>query len=336
VQSIRTSSDLLLRLVNDILDLAKVESGRMELEMAPFDPADCARRALDLVRPAAQTKGLALELQADESLPQLARGDSTRLTQVLINLLSNAVKSTATGGVMLRAKVIRRTEDGIHLGFSVTDTGIGLQPAQIARLFQEFSQADVSTARKYGGTGLGLAICRRLVELHGGTIEVESEPGRGSTFSFTVRVEPVAPAEAGPVLDAEFSRRHPCRVLLVEDNPVNRKIAAFLLERLGYHADAAASGLDALTAWRTGTFDLILMDVEMPGMDGPSATVAIRSEAERHQPVIVMLTAHADEAQRQRCLAAGADDFITKPLKLDQLAATIARLPELRAARGKS
>ncbi len=334
VQSIRTSSDLLLRLVNDILDLAKVESGRMELEVAPFAPRDCVRRALELVRPAAAAKRLQFDLQLDDDVPALVRGDATRLTQVLINLLSNAVKFTAAGSVRLRVGVERRDAEELILAFAITDTGIGLDAEQIARLFQEFAQAESSTARKYGGTGLGLAISRRLVELHGGKISVASEPGRGSTFSFTVRVQPAAPAATDPSLNANFARHHPARVLLVEDNAVNRKIAAFLLERLGYHAEAAANGHDALTAWRSGPFDLVLMDVEMPEMDGLAATAAIRAEASRDQPVIVMLTAHTDEAQRQRCLAAGADDYLSKPLQLGQLAATLARLPALRAARG--
>jgi signal transduction histidine kinase/ActR/RegA family two-component response regulator len=332
--TIRTSSDLLLRLVNDVLDLAKVESGRLELEAAVFDPRECVRRALELVRPAAATKELALESEIDDAVPAAVRGDVTRVTQVLINLLGNAVKFTARGSVRLRLAVADVRADALDLSFAIADTGIGLEPEQIGRLFQEFAQADVSTTRHYGGTGLGLAISRRLVELHGGRIRVDSEPGRGSTFSFTVRVQAVSAADRreAAALGADFALRHPCRVLLVEDNAVNRKIAAFLLERLGYHAEAAGNGRDALATWRAGQFDLILMDVEMPELDGESATAEIRRDTSRAQPMIVMLTAHAGEGQRERFLRAGADDYLAKPLRLEDLAALLARASARRPA----
>ncbi len=333
VEGIRASTELLLRLVNDVLDLAKVESGRMELELAPFSPRDCVRRSLDLVRPSAVAKGLRLDLEVADDVPALVRGDATRITQVLINLLGNAVKFTAAGSVHLRVRVDRRESDSLLLGFAVRDTGIGLDPAQAEHLFQEFTQADASTTRKYGGTGLGLAISRRLVELHGGRLTVDSRPGEGATFAFTVRVQP-AGATGDRTIGADFARRHPCRILLVEDDPVNRKIAAYLLQRLGYSAESAANGRDAVAAWRSGPFDLVLMDMEMPVMDGLAATAAIRAETGRPQPRIVMLSAHTDEAQRRRCLAAGADDYLTKPLQLDRLAATIARVTGPPAARG--
>ena len=335
--TIRTSSDLLLRLVNDILDLAKVESGRLELETAPFSPRDCLQRALDLVRPAAQAKQLALTCNIGDDVPAVVNGDVTRITQVLINLLGNAVKFTAAGTIALRLDVTSPAAESLDLAFAVSDTGIGLEPAQIARLFQDFAQADASTTRRFGGTGLGLAICRRLVELHGGRIRVDSTPGAGSTFSFTVRVRAAdqgrSDSAATEILDATFAQRHPCRVLLVEDNAVNRKIAAYLLERLGYHAEAAANGRDALTAWRAGQFDLVLMDVEMPEMGGVEATEEIRRDKAHRQPAIVMLTAHAGADQHARFRAAGADDCLVKPLRMEQLASVLSRVSASGTAR---
>ncbi|MBX3738445.1 MAG: response regulator [Candidatus Didemnitutus sp.] len=324
VATIGASGQLLLRLVGDILDLAKIEAGKLELEEAPFDLRECLEHALRLVRPGAQAKQLALDLVLAPGLPAEVSGDVTRLTQILVNLLANAVKFTAHGAVTLRASAQQTDDARFRLSFAVTDTGIGLQPDEIARLFQEFTQARASTTRRYGGTGLGLAISQRLAALHGGRIDVESTPGRGSTFTATVLARPVADATAGP-LDASFAQRHPARVLVADDSPVNQRVALGQLRRLGYAPDLANDGSEALARWRVGDHDLVLLDVEMPNLDGREVCAAIRREGHGPRPVIVMLTGHAGTDARAASLACGADEQLVKPVLLSALARTLAR-----------
>jgi signal transduction histidine kinase/ActR/RegA family two-component response regulator len=336
IETIRTSSQLLLRLVNDILDLAKIESGRLELEEAPFSPAACVDQAVRLVRPAAEAKALALNIHLAPDLPARVGGDVTRLTQILVNLLGNAVKFTSTGHIDLTASSHPRPNTAeVELRFAITDTGIGIHAEQLARLFQEFSQADSSTTRHYGGTGLGLAISQRLAQLHGGAVQVQSTPGQGSTFTLSIvarRTEPApaapapaAPAPASPGIDASFAQKHPARVLVADDNPVNRQLVARQLQRLGYKADVAEDGALALELWRKEKHDLLLLDVEMPNLDGLQAATAIRAEG-GPKVTIVMLTAHATEEARTRCLAAGANERLAKPLTIGDLASTLDRL----------
>ncbi len=331
VFTIRASGELLLRLVGDILDLAKIEAGKLELEEAPFNIRECLEHALRLVRSTAQSKGLSLELAVAPDLPAEVSGDVTRLTQILVNLLSNAVKFTARGSVTVRASAQRTDDEHYQLSFAVSDTGIGLRPEELARLFQDFSQAHASTTRRYGGTGLGLAISQRLAALLGGRIHVESAPGRGSTFTATVLARPVAEAATGP-LDTSFAQRHPARVLFADDNLVNRRVALQQLRRLGYSPDVADDGSDALARWRVGDHDLVLLDVEMPGLDGHEVCAAIRREGHRPRPAIIMLTGHAGADARAASIACGADEQLVKPVTLDVLAHTLARtLAERRA-----
>jgi CheY-like chemotaxis protein len=289
-----------------------------------------------MVAAAAKAKGLELECQLALGLPAAVIGDRTRLSQILVNLLANAVKFTRQGRVRVTAGAAPAEAGEVELHFSVSDTGIGIPADRLDRLFREFSQVDASTTRQYGGTGLGLAISKRLAELHGGRIWVESQPGAGSTFHFTIRAglssAALAP-QARPTaqLDATFATRHPARVLLVEDNPVNQKVATQLLRRLGYDPTVAASGAEALAILHGKSFDLVLMDVEMPDMDGPTTAARIRREFPRDtQPVIASLTAHAMSGDRERALAAGMDEYITKPLRVDDLQRVLARLPELK------
>ncbi|MBA3850036.1 MAG: hypothetical protein C0502_08575 [Opitutus sp.] len=343
VEIIRTSSQLLLRLVSDILDLAKIESGRLELEEAPFSPAACVDQAVRLVRPAAGAKALALHVHLAPELPARVNGDVTRVTQILVNLLGNAVKFTSTGHIDLTVGTRARANPAeIELQFAITDTGIGIHAGQLARLFQEFSQAEASTTRHYGGTGLGLAISQRLAQLHGGLVRVESTPGEGSTFTLVIvarRIEPApapaapaAPAPARPGIDAFFAQRHPARVLVADDNPVNRQLVVRQLQRLGYKPDVAKDGALALELWRREKHDLLLLDVEMPNLDGLQTAKAVRAEG-GGKATIVMLTAHATEEARVQCLAAGADERLAKPLTLGDLATTLDRLLSARAAR---
>jgi len=323
VSTIRASSQLLLRLVGDILDLAKIEAGKLELEEAPFNLRECLDHALRLVRPTAQAKGLALDLSLEPGLPDEVSGDSTRLTQILVNLLANAVKFTARGAVTLRASA-ERTDDGQHqLSFAISDTGIGLRPDELARLFQDFAQASTSTTRRYGGTGLGLAISQRLAALQGGGIRVASTPGEGSTFTATILARP-ARAPAGSPLDASFAQRHPARVLIADDSPVNQRVALQQLRRLGYTPEIADDGSEALARWRVGDHDLVLLDVEMPGLDGREVCAAIRREARGPRPAIIMLTGHAGADAHAASLACGADAQLVKPATLLVLAQTIA------------
>ena len=472
VETIRDSGDALLNIINDILDFSKIEAGRMDIESAPFDLRACVESALDLVAARATQKGLDTAYIFEDEVPAAVQGDETRMRQILLNLLSNAVKFTDAGEVVLTVSRApspgappskKNKREAATLIFSVRDTGIGLTPEGMGRLFQSFSQADSSTTRKYGGTGLGLAISKRLAELMGGVMWAESEgPGQGSTFTFTVTL-PVAdlpapkrrdingiqpqlkgrrllivddnatnrrilnmqaskwgmttrdtasphealhwirageffdlaildmhmpemdgislariihqqneslplvlfsslgrrevgeheihftayltkplkqsqlfdtlagifaaaephPAETEPrrlQLDPEMGARHPLRILLAEDNAVNQKLALRILEQMGYRADVAANGEEALRAVQDRHFDLVLMDVQMPEMDGIEATRRIRDlSGSASHPHIVGLTANAMQGDREKCLAAGMNDYITKPIRVEEL-----------------
>ena len=340
VETIRTSGDALLTIINDILDFSKIEAGMLDLESQPFDVRQAVEDAVQVVSARAAERGIELARAVDPAVPHQIRGDVTRVRQVLLNLLSNAVKFTPGGAV--RVEVESRQLDGgdAELGIHVRDTGIGIAADKLDAIFGSFSQADASTTRQFGGTGLGLTISQRLVELMGGEIGVESEPGVGSTFSFTVRGEPSA---ADVATEASGARpRQPdeppddsgeaprLRILLAEDNAVNQKVALRMLERLGYRADVAANGVEAVAAVRQqasagGAYDVVLMDVQMPEMDGLEATRVIRSSASLAQPQIVALTANAMEGDRERCLAAGCDDYVAKPIALGTLRAALAR-----------
>jgi len=469
VDTIRTSGDALLTIINDILDFSKIESGRLELEQTDFSVRECIEGALDLLAPRVTEKGLDLLYEISDGVPGNVRGDSTRLRQIIVNLLSNAVKFTARGEVMLSLNALPAADGRVELLFAVRDTGIGISEAGRARLFQSFSQVDASTTRKFGGTGLGLAISKRLAEMMGGRMWVESEEDRGSTFFFTIFAEPcaskprswhaVSPTHlagrrllvvddnatnrriladvaagwgmeattlssgrealarlragelfdvavldmhmpemdgfqlareirrvrdesslplvmlsslgqrgnepgaelfaarltkpAKPVqlfdvlaslfkLDAEAAlpiSEHPFVVaaaaaatrsehlLLAEDNAVNQKVALLMLGRLGYRADVAGDGNEVLEAVRRQHYDIILMDVQMPEMDGLEASRQLRArDADRHtRPWIIAITANAMQGDREACLAAGMDDYISKPIKTEELAAALDR-----------
>ncbi len=422
-ETIRTSADALLALINDVLDFSKIESGRLDLEQVDFDPVECLEQSMELVSATAAAKGLLLTHVTDDpdGVGHL-RGDVTRIRQIVINLLSNAVKFTVTGGVHVHTRIDRLDDGRARWILSVRDTGIGIAPESVGRLFQAFSQADVSTTRRFGGTGLGLALCRRLAEAMGGGIEVDSTPGVGSTFSVTLILAEsgeksqldlplkdmrvglaLSETEAAAMLrslllrlgahlvegagsdapvwlvDAEGSRpvngvhlpvcrpgrmldgrlhltlpvraatlvrmlrqmlgqstsassdvvpQSPtlagfkARVLLVEDNPVNQRVALLMLERLGLSADVAANGLEAVAAVIRSPYDLILMDVQMPEMDGLEATRRIRAMP-GPQPRIVAMTASALDSDVLACREAGMDGFISKPVRREELGQTL-------------
>jgi signal transduction histidine kinase/CheY-like chemotaxis protein len=491
---IHSSGDALLNVINDILDFSKIEAGKMEMEKQPFDLRECVESALDLVAPRAEEKGLDIACLIEEDVPAAILGDVTRLRQILINLLSNAIKFTEQGEVVVEVKKddarevkdegapARPSPPALTLHFSVRDTGIGIKPEETGRLFRSFSQADSSTARKYGGTGLGLAICKRLTDIMGGRIWAESEgiPGKGSVFHFTIQTEIVEmppraqidwnealpqlqgkqvlivddnptnrrilnlqlhkwgiqtydtesplqalewlehgqifdlaildmqmpemdgvtlgseirklhqtqslplllftslgrrlsdgstvelaatvgfsatlskpiktsqlfdalanifgippanlprPLSAKAQLDPEMAKRYPLRILLAEDNTVNQKLALRLLQQLGYRADVASNGLEAVQSVERQSYDVILMDVQMPEMDGLEASRLICTQWPRERrPRIIALTANAMQGDREMCLAAGMDDYISKPIRVAELIAALTKTPPL-------
>lgn len=474
VSTIRTSGDALLSIINEILDFSKIESGRMELEKQPFELVHCVEEAVDIFARQAAAKNIELAYFIDPAVPRCILGDSTRVRQVLVNLVNNAVKFTENGFITIEVRMPGdRTpgpDEGVTLDFLVTDTGIGIPPERLGMLFKPFTQVDSSTTRKYGGTGLGLAICDRLCQLMGGSIDVVSTPGKGSSFHFTIQSTTVDLADlsapvfapipgAGPVLAVDDHRinramlaeclkiwrfqpliaadaaealhlasqgplvaaivdqdlagvssaalvaelrakrpslpvillspagdghhrdeshdslvfrlpkpikpytlhdtlRHallgalaagtepnavggpvrlaesiPLDILLVEDNPVNQKVAMHFLQRMGYRADAVGNGLEAVQAVQERDFKLVFMDVQMPEMDGFAATREIRAKIPKErQPVIIALTANAMQGDRERCLEAGMDDYITKPIKIDDIELIIRRFFGPKAA----
>jgi signal transduction histidine kinase/CheY-like chemotaxis protein len=336
---IRTSSEALLTIINDILDFSKIEAGRMELETAPFSLRECVDAAAALIRSLAAEKGLTLETRIHDDIPDTLMGDVSRLRQILLNLLTNAVKFTERGSVFLTASGTPADEQGaFELHVAVTDTGIGISAEAIGRMFQSFSQADATISRRYGGTGLGLAISKRLAEAMGGTMWVESTgvPGEGSTFHLTVATR-VAPEQvaAGSVqaagaldLDPGHAARHPLRILLAEDNVVNQKLAVRLLSRMGYEPDIAANGIEAIEAVARQRYDLVLMDVQMPEMDGLEATRNIvDGTPPEARPWIVAMTANAMDGDRERCIAAGMNGYISKPIRVPELVAAVLGSP---------
>ncbi|MEM9553946.1 MAG: ATP-binding protein [Acidobacteriota bacterium] len=331
VETIRSSGDTLLTLINDILDFSKVESGKLELENQPFDLRECVAGSLDLVAARAAEKGLRLWSSFSEGCPETVVGDVTRLRQVLVNLLGNSVKFTDAGEVEVRVAAERIGPMRYRLDFSVRDTGVGIPDDRIDRIFESFSQGDPSTTRKFGGTGLGLAISKHLTELMGGRLWAESEVGLGSTFYFNMHT---TAAEAAPVselidrpsrrIDERLARRLPLRILIADDSVVNQKVARMFLERMGYRADLAANGLEVLDALDRQSYDVVLMDVQMPELDGLETTRRIRRRGEP-QPSIIAVTAGAMRGDREKCLAAGMDGYVSKPVQAEELQAALLR-----------
>ena len=325
---ITTSAEGLLRLLNDLLDFSKIEAGKLELEAVPFDLRSCLNRLLGVVGVGTSAKGLQLRLTLAPETPEYLVGDSLRLEQILLNLLGNAVKFTSTGEVELTVRPLAEAAEMMVLEFSVRDSGIGITPEQAKGIFEAFNQADGSITRRYGGTGLGLNICRRLVALMGGKLQVESELGNGSCFTFSVnmlRGEAPVSNEDGAVGRAMASTALTgCRVLVVDDQPLNQQVMRELLERVEADVTIAAHGREALTvmAREKGLFDAILMDLQMPEMDGYEATRVLRKEWPAELPIIAV-TAHAGKEERERCLQVGMNDHLSKPVNPEQLYACI-------------
>jgi signal transduction histidine kinase/HPt (histidine-containing phosphotransfer) domain-containing protein len=317
LRQIRSASRALLTIINDILDMSRVEAGKLALSPQDFRLRPLLESVRELFAPQAAGKGVALELAVEAEVPAVVRGDPVRLEQVLVNLVANALKFTERGRVEICVALAARATDDAPLRFAVTDTGIGIGAEQQARLFEPFSQADESITRRYGGTGLGLAICRQLVELMGGRIGVDSAPGRGSTFHFTVRLGRASAVPQDTQPEGAPAVSFPgARVLVVEDNALNQRLVKELLVGLGAAVTVAGNGAEAVAAAAREPFDAILMDVQMPEMDGLEATRRIRALPGRAGVPIVAMTAHALAGSREQCLAAGMNDFIGKPITL--------------------
>lgn len=329
VETIHSSGEALLTIINDILDFSKIEARKLTLEHLPFDVHKLLMDCVGLFKKRAGAKGVSIETTVQPDVPTWIVGDPTRLRQIITNLVSNAVKFTEAGTITVRVACVAVTDRTTTLEFSVTDTGIGIPEQAQRELFQPFTQADGSTTRKYGGTGLGLAICKQLVELMRGTIGVKSVPQKGSTFWFTAVFERGTAHEttsSGPISRTTCDAQLPMglRILLVEDNAVNQKVATKMLQKFGCVPDVATNGREALEAFRRTRYDVVLMDCMMPEMDGFAATQAIRAlEQGEHRVPIIAMTASVLQSERERCFQSGMDAYITKPIKADVLFDTI-------------
>ncbi|MDP3693485.1 hybrid sensor histidine kinase/response regulator, partial [Bradyrhizobium sp.] len=342
VATIRDSGENLQRILNDILDLSILEAGRLEFETIDFSPARLVDSVASVIATSAKDKGLTVKLEIDPSLPSTLSGDVTRIRQVLLNLASNAVKFTERGGVTIAVACVSRESSRATVEWSVSDSGIGVPPDRVGRLFTDFAQADVSINRRFGGTGLGLAICRRIVEQMGGAIGVVSPASGGATFTFsltlpasdkTVRDERTDRAGAKDLKARIATMDRPLRVLIAEDDATNRMVVLMMLREFNAETRVVTDGMQAVQAASEADYDLVLMDVRMPEMDGLAATRAIRGQGGRFASLpIIALTANAFAEDVEVCRGAGMSDFLAKPLRKPALVAAILRAIERTSA----
>ena len=326
IETAHNSAKHLLRLLSDILDLSKIESNQLRLESVTFPLPSLLNETAALWGALARQKGLDFTCEFQDGLPEMVSGDPHRLRQVLMNLLGNAIKFTESGGITLRISAEPRQNGQWEMQGAVRDTGIGIPEGQLEAIFEPFRQADGSMTRRFGGTGLGLAICTQLVHKMGGRIWASNHPAGGSLFSFTVVLDAAGQetGTAGAQPSTQPVPVHAGRILVCEDNPVNRTLAERILAKCGYRTGAASNGLEALTMFHQEEWDLILMDVQMPELDGLTAATRLRTESDRGRMVpIVAMTAHATKADRDRCLMAGMDGYLSKPFSPDELVAAV-------------
>jgi signal transduction histidine kinase len=331
-ETILTSSQALLHVINDILDFSKIESGKMELEEVAFELIPLLDQVVKTLRPQAEARGILLRLDLDPALPERIVGDPHRIRQILYNLIGNGLKFTERGHVLLRARLGAAQERGQRLTLDIVDTGIGIAPEHLDKVFEKFTQADNSTTRRFGGTGLGLSISRQLVNLMDGEMSVESALGQGTTFHLSLPlVLPTASIPLGALApqgcsagDVASIRAH---ILLAEDNPVNQKVASAMLERLGCEVTLANDGREVLRLFGETRFDLVLMDCQMPNLDGYGATREIRAleGSSSHTPIVAM-TANAMQGDRETCLRAGMDGYVSKPVSILRLTEALVQL----------
>ncbi|PWT89691.1 MAG: hypothetical protein C5B54_08505 [Acidobacteria bacterium] len=322
-ETLKKSGQHLLSVINEVLDFSKIESGKLELELKPFEIRECIKTMLDAFRPEAERKGINLSCSIDNSVPKVLVSDHTRIQEVMMNLLSNALKFTSAGEIELKCSSRIVSHARAEVRVEVRDTGIGIPVHLQNKLFQSFSQIDSTASRRHGGTGLGLAISKKLCEMMGGTMWVESEERRGATFAFTVIgdvTEQPIQAESAEEFDRSLGKRCPLRMLIVEDNPVNQRVTRMMAKQLGYEADLAANGNDAIELFTARGYDLIFMDIQMPEMDGLECAKRIRqTSSSATRPVIIAMTASSIKGDREKCLAAGMNDVITKPTPMKDL-----------------
>lgn len=331
LNNISMSAENLLHIINEILDFSKIEAGRMELDPHPFRLRELLENALLPLRLKAESTGVALNIQVTEECPVAVTGDGTKLRQILVNLVGNAVKFTQQGTVNVACTVIQEQNSKLAMQFAVTDSGIGMSAEVCQRIFQPFTQADSSTSRSFGGTGLGLAITQKLTALMGGSISVHSTPGVGSTFSVQLPFTTASADELPPAICAPASIQQSATslaILLAEDVVINQELAKIMLEKAGHHVTIACNGLEAVEQFKNNHFDLILMDMQMPEMDGLQATRAIRALEAPGQPgiQIIAMTANVLESDRENCRAAGMNGFISKPIRQETLFQTLAQI----------
>ncbi|RUM38593.1 MAG: hypothetical protein DSY57_02305 [Desulfobulbus sp.] len=345
----KTSADFLLGLLNDVLDISKIDAHQLILEQHPFRFATLLHDIGLIFSHAIEEKKLDFQIEVDTDIPEVVVGDSLRIRQIIINLVGNSIKFTHEGSILLQAQLVGENQDMVTVSIRVKDTGIGIPADKLDTIFDSFSQADTSTTRQYGGTGLGLAICKRLAKMMKGEMEVRSTEGRGSSFSFTVQLKrgkaaQLVGVEELPNLNQQSNRSF--TILLVEDNELNREVAEMTLENNGHHVLTAKNGLEALKILADNHVDVILLDIQMPTMDGLTATQYIRGceqgvlpenteykdllqrlhrKIHKTRIPIIALTAHAMDEDRKRCLAAGMDDYLTKPFQPDQIESVLAR-----------
>jgi signal transduction histidine kinase len=326
LNTVKGSAQTLMVILNDLLDFSKIEAGKLSIEQINFSVSEVVSETLKTILPRAQKKGLTLDCTLPPDIPVSMLGDPGRIRQVLSNLCDNAIKFTANGSVHVNVHWSQLPDDSFDVQFAVRDTGIGIPPEKQPLVFEAFGQADTSTTRKFGGTGLGLSICKLLVDLMGGRMWLESASGAGSTFYFSVHLQPALDASMDSVMPEQASTtpapldQRPLRVLLAEDHPINQKLAIALLSKWGHEVVLAQNGQEAVDLFASGTWDVVLMDIQMPLMNGLEATRVIRaSEKEGHHTPIIALTANAMDSDRTACLEAGMDEHMGKPFKAETL-----------------
>jgi signal transduction histidine kinase/ActR/RegA family two-component response regulator len=326
IESIRLCGDGLLVVINDILDISKLEAGKLHIDLLPFDFRKTVSECCYLLDVEASNKGLNIRSTIDTEVPDTLIGDKLRIRQILLNIINNSIKFTDKGIIDLSIKVESNEADMYVLSFTIVDQGIGISPEDQRKLFKPFSQVDNSITRKYGGTGLGLIICAQLIKQMKGKISVESEKGKGTTFTFTlplVKTEGIKKATVYSInhfsVEEKLADKYPIKILLAEDNNINQAIAKKLFQKLGYTVDLAKDGIEAVKAVQAIKYDMIFMDMQMPNMDGVTATKAIIKEHPEEHPYIVAMTANVLSQDREKCFDAGMVDFVGKPVNIDHI-----------------